>query len=162
MDSRVSEPAYTIVVGVDGLPAGQAALLWAVKEARAHNGSIRVVHAWTSPYDWQIEVTVPPDETRLRREAQGRLDKALSGVDTRGVEFQAKLVEGDPRRVLLDAAREADLLVVGSDGCGPIREILLGSVSSYCAHHASGPVVVVHTGRRSARSQRSRPITASP
>lgn len=162
MDTRFGEPAYAIVVGVDGRPAGKAALRWAVGEARAHEGTVRVVHAWTTPYEWQMEVTFPPDERRLRREAQRRLNEAMSGVDTRGVEVEAELVEGDPRRVLLDAAREADLLVVGSDGCGPIREILLGSVSSYCAHHASGPVVVVHTGRRFAWSQRSRRITASP
>lgn len=144
MDGTIGEPASTIVVGVDGLPAGLAALRWAVNEARAHNARVRVVHAWTSPYDWQLEVTIPPDVRQLRLEAERVLSDALSEVDASGVMLEAQLMEGDPRRALLDAARGADLLVVGSHGCGPIREVLLGSVSRYCAQHASGTVVVVH------------------
>lgn len=144
MSSSTGEQPYTVVVGADGSPTGQAALRWAIEQARARHGRVRVIHAWMSPYDWQMEVLYPVDEQALRAAAQQRLDNALSGVDVGGVTVEAELVEGEPRRVLLDAARDADLLVVGSLGHGRVAEVLLGSVSSFCVHHATCPVVVVH------------------
>ncbi|MCU1668819.1 MAG: universal stress protein, partial [Blastococcus sp.] len=51
-------------------------------------------------------------------------------------------------------ARDADLLVVGSQGRGAVRGLLLGSVALHCAMHAPGPVMVVHEQRdRSALAQ---------
>jgi nucleotide-binding universal stress UspA family protein len=144
MNSSTGEQPYTVVVGADGSPTGQAALRWAIEQARARHGRVRVIHAWMSPYDWQIEVLNPVDEKALRAAAQQRLHDALGGVDVGGVDVEAELVEGEPRRVLLDAACHADLLVVGSRGHGRVAEVLLGSVSSFCVQHATGPVVVVH------------------
>jgi nucleotide-binding universal stress UspA family protein len=46
-------------------------------------------------------------------------------------------------RALLDAAKGAGLLVVGSRGHAGFTEALLGSVGQYCVHHAECPVVVV-------------------
>jgi len=145
MDTGTSGKAvYTIVVGIDGLQAGQAALLWAVGEARAHKAYLRVIHAWTSPYSWRTEeVPAPPNEASLRLEAQRCVEEAISGVNTKDVMLKAEVIEGDPRRVLVDAASDAQLLVVGSNGCGSIRAMLQGSVSDYCSHHTNGTVVLV-------------------
>ena len=52
-----------------------------------------------------------------------------------------------PARALVDAAKGADLLVVGPRGLGGLRELLLGSVSSACLHHACCPIAVVRGGR---------------
>jgi nucleotide-binding universal stress UspA family protein len=43
----------------------------------------------------------------------------------------------------LEASKYADMLVVGSRGMGGFRELLLGSVSQQCVHHAACPVVIV-------------------
>jgi len=143
MTTTPAEGSYTVVVGVDGSPTGQRALRWALDEAKARKGRVRAIHAWISPSDWQLEPLYPVDEQALRRAAQQRLDEALAGVDTGGVAVEAELVEGEPRQVLVDAARHADLLVVGSHGHGRVVEALLGSVSTFCVHHAPGPVAVV-------------------
>lgn len=147
MSSAAGGRPYTVVVGVDGSPTGTAALRWAIEEARARNGRVRVIHAWTSQLDWQMDVYAPVDEGALRAAAQQRLDDALGRVDAGDVALESELVEGEPGRVLLDAASNADLLVVGPRGHSRVAEVLLGSVSSFCVHHATGPVVVVHADR---------------
>jgi nucleotide-binding universal stress UspA family protein len=144
-NAGMDERRYTVVVGVDASPTGQEALRWALGEARARRGRLRAVHAWTSPYDYQLEVYFPPDEAALRAAAQRRLDEAVAEVDVGAVDVEAELIEGDPRHVLVDAARDADLLVIGSHGHGRVAEVVLGSVSTFCVHHAPGPVVVVRS-----------------
>ncbi len=143
MNHVAVERPYTVVAGVDGSPSGQAALRWAIDEAHCRKGRVRAIHTWTSPYDVQTDFVFPVDEEALRNAAQQRLDDALARVDARDVPIDAELIEGDARHVLVDAANEADLLVVGSHGRGRVTEALLGSVSTFCVHHVTGPVVVV-------------------
>jgi nucleotide-binding universal stress UspA family protein len=58
-----------------------------------------------------------------------------------------QVTPGQPRTALLDAAFEAQLLVVGDRGRGGVRGMLLGSVSQAMLHHAPCPVGVVHPPR---------------
>jgi nucleotide-binding universal stress UspA family protein len=75
------------------------------------------------------------------------LGKAIGDRDP-GVTIEREVVEGSPADVLLRAAADADLLVVGSHGRGGFAGLLLGSVSQQCAHHAPCPVVIVRAARR--------------
>ncbi len=77
-----------------------------------------------------------------RRTVQDRLDQIASEVRS-GVTVETTLAEGDPAGCLAGAAAEADLLVVGSRGYGPVRRTLLGSVSRAVIHKASAPVLVM-------------------
>jgi nucleotide-binding universal stress UspA family protein len=79
------------------------------------------------------------------------LDKAIAEArnathESAPVEIRPRVVEGNPAQALLDTAKDADLLVVGSRGHGGFTEALLGSVSQHVVHHAPCPVVVVRGG----------------
>ncbi|XP_066341617.1 uncharacterized protein [Miscanthus floridulus] len=77
--------------------------------------------------------------------ARNLLDRANRICNRRGVSSEGVMVEGDPRDALCRAAQDmgARLLVVGSRGLGAIKRAFLGSVSDYCAQHASCPIMVV-------------------
>jgi nucleotide-binding universal stress UspA family protein len=125
-----------IVVGVDGSADGDRALAWAVEEARVRACELDVVQAW----EYLGVYTVDPDS---RQEAQSKLVAAVAGVETSGVDVTSRLVEGRPVEALIEAARDADLLVVGSRGHGGLAATVLGSVSTGAVRHARCPVVVV-------------------
>jgi nucleotide-binding universal stress UspA family protein len=77
-------------------------------------------------------------------------EKALAEVISEVVDagdhslVRPRVAEGHPSDVLLRAAADADLLVVGSRGHGRLADALLGSVSQNCSHHASCPVLIMH------------------
>ena len=140
-------PSRRIVVGVDGSAPSIRALQWAARQADWSGATLEVLTAWTfpeHPAPLGLESHVPwPDE--LIGQARVKLDEvigdALPNIDPQRV--IARVIRGSAVRVLLDAARDAELLVVGSRGRGAMAELLLGSVSEHCVRHAVCPVVVV-------------------
>ena len=52
------------------------------------------------------------------------------------------MLDGDAARTLVEASQEADILVMGSRGHGPLQAALLGGVSHYVVRHAACPVVI--------------------
>ena len=142
----------TIVVGVDHSAGAKEGLRFALEEARLRGATLRAVHGWQYPYiGWTgIGAGLPPigDEVQLhefRDAAEAALDSTLQEAipDTAGVEVERRVVEGAPAAVLVEESGDADLLVVGSRGLGGFAQLLLGSVSQQCAHHAKCPVVIV-------------------
>jgi nucleotide-binding universal stress UspA family protein len=138
---------HTIVVGVDGSEHSKAALRWAVNEAGLRGAGVRAVHAW------QVYPALHPGTTitardfdDVRAQAGSFVEDFVSEVvpDRDGVEIEAVAVQGESvAPALIDAAADAELLVVGSRGLGGFRGLLLGSVSQQCVHHATCPVVVL-------------------
>jgi nucleotide-binding universal stress UspA family protein len=135
-----------IVVGVDGSENAQAALRFAVHEARAHGATLEVVHTWQIPYLASPFVpAVSLDPEPFEESAQRLLDAAVDAEDTTGVDVERSLVCDGAAPALLAAAKDADLVVVGARGHGGFVGLLLGSVSEQVARHARCPVVIVPT-----------------
>lgn len=136
-----------IVAGVDGSASAVAALRFAAEEARLSGARLRVVHAWHLPLLPGGETSgADPEYVELRRaDAERLLTEAVAEVrlEAEGVEIEAAAVEGRAARVLVEEARGADLLVVGSRGRGGFTGLLLGSVGHQCAQHAACPVAIV-------------------
>jgi nucleotide-binding universal stress UspA family protein len=139
-----------VVAGVDGSPESVAALAWAARYASAAGARVQALMAWHYPGAvGGPPVEKAPEAVRDQTEAQihATLDKAVAeacpgqqpGVETR-------IGYGHPAQVLIDASKEADLLVVGSRGHGSWSGMLVGSVSIHCVTGAFCPVVVVRGG----------------
>lgn len=142
-----------IVVGVDDSPSSAHALRWAIEEARCRETTLRVVTAWEFPFSPVANASATdredddplPHVPSLEQSALDELASAVTeaGGDPQNPTVSMRVVHGSPVRVLLDAAKDADLLVVGSRGRGGFGGLLLGSVSRECARRAACPVVVV-------------------
>jgi nucleotide-binding universal stress UspA family protein len=139
----------TIVVGVDGSQGSQQALRWAAEEARYRHARLHVVLAWEPPTQivGGMGWIVPNAEmlAKYDERARERLDQALAplGDELEGIEIERSTVHGAPAAVLLEVAKGANELVVGTRGRGGFVGLLLGSVSLQCSHHAPCPVVIV-------------------
>ncbi|MFD5861537.1 universal stress protein [Streptomyces chartreusis] len=145
------EDAGRIVVGVDGSDSSKRAVRWAVRQAELTGAAVEAVTAWDIPQFHGSLAWLPPsssDEGALEARARQELEDAVKEVlgSRPPVEVRPVVRYGTPASVLLDAARGASLLVVGSRGLGGFAGLLLGSVAQHCAQHAACPVVVFREG----------------
>ncbi|CNF99122.1 UspA domain-containing protein [Mycobacterium tuberculosis] len=145
----VREPRATgpVVVGVDGSAASLEALGLAFAEAALRGAELAAVVAWPSDADTGGAPLVDADA--LREVARERLAGLVAPWRERypQVPVRTEVFIGPPREVLLGAAKDARLLVVGSRGLGGFRGLLLGSVSNAVLQHAACPVAVAHAPR---------------
>ncbi len=148
MTRQAESPSVRIVVGVDGSPSSRAALRWAVRQAALTASTVEAVIAWHYPamyggYGW-VPVSAADPISFDEIAAKVITEAVTESVDpTSSVRVTTRVEEGNPARVLLDAATGADLLVVGSRGHGGFAGALLGSVSQHCASHSPCPIVIV-------------------
>lgn len=137
-----------IVVGVDGSEGSMAALRVAVEEARRRGAVLRVVAAYELPSYWALPSGPPISLTRqdvsddALRATQAVVDQVLAG-DPAPPKVDVVAVPGPAAKALVEAARDADLLVVGHRGLGGFGSMLLGSVGMSCVLHAPCTVTVV-------------------
>jgi nucleotide-binding universal stress UspA family protein len=147
--TRDAEPVSKIVVGVDGSPCSEDALEWAYAQALATRAELVVVHCWEYPYLGVIDFVGMDEHIRATSHdaAAALLDATVTHLRAAhpdgDVTLTPVLLEGNPAWSILDAAKGADLIVVGSRGRSGLKTLLLGSVSHVIVTHADIPVVVV-------------------
>lgn len=152
---RVEEPdtPVRIIVGVDGSPASAAAVDEVKSRAWPHLSEVKVIAVedpmtptfigqFIPPVARTIEESNQADRAWLRKVLEDSAER-LRGSDLR---VQTEILEGDPKRVLVEAAKEwgADSIFLGSIGFGnPFERFVLGSVSASVAARAHCTVEVV-------------------
>jgi nucleotide-binding universal stress UspA family protein len=113
-----------------------------VTEATYRGAPLHLVNAWMFPMapGYAFTATVPEVH-----EARGVCDRAADDVRRRAPQLRVstETVQQTPGPALVAASDGADLLVVGSRGMGGFEGLVMGSVSQYCARHASCSLVVV-------------------
>ena len=148
---RMSEALPSIILlATDGSKDAELARQAAVELSKRTAAQLHVVHAW-QPLAHYAYPSFTPEEYHPPYEEGARklLAEQLEQIDEAGgVITEAHLVTGRAADAIIDLAErlEADLIVVGSRGLGPLRRIVLGSVSGEIVHHSNLPVLVVRGG----------------
>ncbi|GGP54814.1 universal stress protein [Streptomyces calvus] len=143
--------ARTITVGLDGSPESRAAAEWAAREAALRQMPVRLLHVWQPVPEPMAQAPLLGAEThqhwteRIPREA-------AEGLRLRhpGVEVTTEQRAGAPAEVLLEAARDAELLVLGSRALSGLTGFLIGSVGQSVVARAEVPVILVRAGEQAA------------
>jgi nucleotide-binding universal stress UspA family protein len=138
-----------IIVGIDGSAHSARALEWAIKQGALQHAPVTVITVNSVPASpWSGNPVVlaqdPAVLEKLRQGAEEMTAKVTSQLGgARPAPVAVRAINGFPSRELIDASRDADLLVVGSRGAGGFARLMVGSTSDQVVHHAHCPVVVV-------------------
>lgn len=141
-DDWSRENGLPVLLGVDGSPASEEATARAFDEASRRGVDLVALHAWS---DAGVVAALGMDKREVQGEGQELLAERLAGWQERypDVEVHRRIVCDWPAHRLLEEARRAQLVVLGSHGRGGFAGMLLGSVSSRVAQAAATPVMVV-------------------
>jgi nucleotide-binding universal stress UspA family protein len=134
-----------VLVGIDGSPASEAATAVAFEEASRRGVGLVALHVWTDPrvsaskglfQDAKWDAQLSEEEETLAERLAGWRERYPDVGIRRRIEI------GDPARWLIEASEQAQLIVVGSHGCGRFRGTSLGSVGAAVVNRATIPVIV--------------------
>lgn len=143
MSGEQAQDKGGIIAGFDGSPPSLDALAWAARQADLTGSTLQIVMTWEWPssYGWAVPI---PDDFDPEADVRQAVDTAIAGLRAEHPDLvvDASLVNGHPAPALVEASKEADLLVVGSRGHGEFVGMLIGSVSEYCVTNAHCPVLV--------------------
>ncbi len=135
--------------GFDGSPAAYEALRWTADLARRAEARVRIL-AVHRRHAFDHVPAVGAFGTRsvhaeLHARLRERVDAAAAELADDS-QVEPALLEGDPAQTLAEHSEQLDLLVLGSRGYGPLRSVLLGSVSAQVIREAACAVVVIPRG----------------
>ncbi len=143
-----------IIVGVDGSAHSRRALEWAMKEAAVHETPLTVmtVHALIRGYFGGGSVEFPTDHALAEKAGQvvqADVDSVAKDLGSAApASVTVRVASGSVVEELINAAKDADMLVVGSRGAGGFSRLIMGSVSSLVTQHATCPVVIIPSSDR--------------
>ncbi|MGA5423745.1 universal stress protein [Streptomyces lavendulocolor] len=143
--------ARTITVGLDGSVESGAAAEWAAREARLRELPVRLVQVWVPVPEPMAEAPLLGAETH-RHWTERIPREAADGLRLRhpGVEVSTEQRAGTPADVLVEAGRDAELLVLGSRALSGLGGFLVGSVGQAVIARTETPVVLVRAGQQAA------------
>ncbi|WP_051580520.1 universal stress protein [Pseudonocardia acaciae] len=151
-----------VVVGIDGSAPSRNALRYAMAEASRRGAGVRLVWAYDPSErrstgqgggaDASPSLVGPSVELGARA---WRMATGLAGADPRlaSVPVEIRVLAGPAAGVLLAAARDADLVVIGRRSRCGLAKALLGPVGLHCALHSEVPVVIVPADAPAARNR---------
>jgi nucleotide-binding universal stress UspA family protein len=137
-----------VIVGVDGSGHSQRALEWAMDEAAVRHLPLSILTVHPAIVGYFGGVVTSPQDLELTEQAQAAVkaeaDKVLAGLSGPHPEsVTVRAVHGFPVEELVNASKEADMVVLGSRGVGGFTRLMLGSTAGQVVQHAYCPVVIV-------------------
>jgi nucleotide-binding universal stress UspA family protein len=139
-----------ILVATDGSPAARQAVELGIELAVEHGGDITILRVLATDYTATRMGPVRPAARRLGGQGDDpALNEARALAEERGIDARVARVAGEPAKAIAAYADEldADLLVLGSRGLGPVTGALAGSVSHALLKRLTRPVMIVPAKR---------------
>jgi nucleotide-binding universal stress UspA family protein len=147
MAAAAREGVAPIVVGVHGTPASDAAVDWAVREARLRRAAVHLVLARDPALSCRAPYARPAAPGDSDADARRLADASLRTSRLLPLGWvTTELVAGLPARVLADRAKGAGLLVIGTTRPAGYAADFLGPVARACLRHPPCPVVIIAAG----------------
>lgn len=134
-----------VVVGVERGPSSVPAVRFALEHADDTGATVTAIHAFHARGPVGGEIALPTHLDVDTETADRLLAEALAGA-MEDYPYVGVVREPIPLRaeeVLVEASKDASLVVVGSRGRNPFARLLLGSVSQHVLQHAHCPVAIV-------------------
>lgn len=135
-----------LLVGADGSAESEEAIRWAITEAAVVGDKVEVLMVLPreellpgTSFALQPHGRVPVRRNYSLDDTVARIKGDLHAE----VEVKTSLRQGNPTSELLAAARDADMLVLGTGAKSAVGRLIFGSVSTACVRHATCPVVLV-------------------
>ena len=147
---------FGVLVCVDGSAASDAAVAWGTREAVMRRLPITLMHVvppvvvgWPAG---QLYADMPEWQEDNGRHVIDQARKTLSASmgELEPPEIRTAMVYSSVVPALIDASKDAWMIVAGSQGLGALGRLLLGSVTTGLAHHAHCPVAVIHSNESAA------------
>ena len=137
-----------IIVGVDGSGHSQRALEWAMTEAAIRHLPLTIITVHPAIEGYFGGVVTSAQDQELTEQARAAVtaeaDKVLTGLNGPHPEsVTVRAVHSFPVEELINASKEADLIVLGSRGAGGFTRLVLGSTADQVTRHAHCPVTIV-------------------
>ncbi|MGP9617018.1 universal stress protein [Arthrobacter sp. AOP36-A1-22] len=132
-----------VVVGVDGSDDSKAALKWAVEYGQRYEAPVEALAVWDIPTSYGYLAAYAESGEKIEARARELLEETVAeavGADSNVIR---RTERGHPSSTLVEASKDAQLLVLGTRGHGAFAGMLLGSVSQHCVAHSKSPFVVV-------------------
>lgn len=147
---------FGVLVCVDGSSASDAAVAWGTREAIMRKLPITLMHAvqpvvvgwpegqlYADMPEWQLD-----DAKHVIDQARKTLSAGLAGAQP--PEIGTEVVYSGVVPALVEASKDAWMIVAGSQGLGALGRLLLGSVTTGLIHYAHCPVAVIHSSESAA------------
>lgn len=132
-----------VLVGYDGSPGAEQALCWGAEEAEMRDLPLEICHAWHWPYPFRPLARQVLEQVESVGAAVLESGVRRVGELAQGLEVRTHLAKGTAAAVVLEAAKEAELVVLGSRGHGGFEDLQAGSSAMQVPAHSARPVVVV-------------------
>lgn len=136
-----------IIVGVDGSEPSKQALRWAAFVSATTGATVDAIATWRlNGFTAGPRLMDNPGSFDETEETTKMLEQTVADVfgEDRPARLNTIVEEGNPAKVLVEASKDATMLIVGSRGRGGFVGLMLGSVSTACSAHSSCPVMVIH------------------
>jgi universal stress protein A len=143
-----------ILVPYDFSAPATVALETAAELARARGGRLTVLHVMMPFYPPEQGIVWLPETAVVERAERHLAARVARVLGRRGVGVKCRVMLGTPLRCIMEAARDADSIVISTLGRTGVPRLVMGSVAERVVRHAPVPVLVVRRRPRRRRAVR--------